>query len=306
MKLFNRRPGSSPELSSVSTSNAQSADGPSESGTSLGQKARMAVFALSLGLAALLSALILPYLIPILVTGWTSAGAAELGIHRLHVMGISVVVTVFLLGLFSQAYRPKERIATMWGAFVIIAVITAGTLGFGVGRPEEVIPFMLFAALAFVAHPAGRGLFRRGSTYSPALLALVLVAAVPLLAFAVGQWSLSTNPADSHAAMGHYVMMAALAIAPLAYGIPAALGFAGWRLAGWLAALPIAYYGVMSVGFTTQSGSTGVMWGIAAILWAIAFVAVVEVSQVTDSPALRRGVGDEMDALGEAQTVPKR
>lgn len=266
----------------------------------------MGVFYLSIGLAALLSVLVLRDLLPVLATGWTSAGAAELGIHRLHVMGIATVVTVFLLGLLSQAYRPSERVATMWGAFVLMAVITATTLALGVGRPEEVIPFMLFAAVAFVAHPAGWGLFRRGASYSPALLALVLVAAVPLLAFAVGQWSLSTNPADSHATMGHYLMMAGLAIAPLVYGIPAALGFAGWRLAGWLAALPIAYYGLMSVGFTTQSGSTGVMWGTAAILWAIAFVAVVEVSRVSDFPALRRGAGDEMDALGEAQTATKR
>ena len=254
-------------------------------------RARVGIFYLPLVLAGVMTVAFLPDLLATLVTGWTADGAAELGIHRLHVMGIATVVSVFLLGLFAQAYQPKKRVASMWGAFLVILAVTAGTLWYGVGRPEEVIPFFLVTGIALVAHPAGRTLLRRGDSYSPALLALVTVAAVPLLAFVATQLSLSSSTIDPHALDGHYVMMAGLAIAPLAYGIVAALGFDGWRFASWLAALPMAYYGLMSIAFPMQAGSTGTMWGTAAILWAIAFVAIAEYSRVGGSAMLRHEIG---------------
>jgi len=249
---------------------------------------RNGIFYVALVLAGVLSVLFLPELLSTLATGWTASGAAELGIHRLHIMGIATVVTIFLLGLFAQAYRPKDRIASMWGAFIVISAVTAGTVWYGVGRPEEVIPFFVLTGIALVAHPAGRQLLRPGNSYSPALLALVALAAVPLLAFVSTQLSLTTGALDSHAIMGHYVMMAGLAVAPLAYGLFAALGFDGWRLASWLAALPMVYYGLMSVSFPAQSGSTGVLWGSAAILWALAFVLTAEYSRRSGSDVLRQ------------------
>ena len=252
---------------------------------------RLGAFSLALLLAGAMTVLFLPDLLATLVTGWTAAGAAELGIHQLHVMGIATVVSVFLLGLFAQAYKPTKRVAAMWGAFLVILAVTAGTLWYGVGRPEEVVPFFLVTGIALVAHPAGRTLLRRGDSYSPALLALVAVAAVPLLAFVATQLSLTTSATDPHALDGHYVMMVGLAIAPLAYGAFAALGFTGWRLAAWLAALPMAYYGLMSISFPMQVGSTGLLWGSLAILWAIAFVVIAEYSRAGSSTILRRETG---------------
>lgn len=182
----------------------------------------------------------------------------------------------------------------MWGAFLVILVISAGTVGYGVGRPEEVLPFLLVTSIALVAHPAGRQLFHRGTIYSPALLALVAVAAVSLLAFAATQWGLSTSTTDPHALEGHYVMLTGLVIAALAFGSVAALGFVGRRLASWLAALPIAYYGLLSLSFPAQTGSTGVFWGVGAVLWAIAFVVVAEYSRKETSVLLGREIaGDD-------------
>ncbi|MCU4743749.1 hypothetical protein [Natronoglomus mannanivorans] len=253
--------------------------------------ARRGAFYLSLGLAAAMTVLFLPDLLALLVMGWTAEAGAELGIHRLHVMGIAAVVGAFLLGLFVQAYKPRERIASMWGAFLVILTASVGTVWFGVGRPEEVLPFLAVTGIALVVHPAGRRLLRRGNSYSPALLGLVAVAAIPILAFAATQLSMSSSTVDPHALDGHYVMMTALLIAPLAYGLFAALGFDGWRLASWFAALPIAYYGLLSIAFPAQVGSTGAMWGVAAICWAIAFVAVAEYSRMETSSMLRREVG---------------
>ncbi|WP_083860444.1 hypothetical protein [Natrialba hulunbeirensis] len=249
---------------------------------------RTGLFSLSLVLAAVMTALFLPDLLALLVMGWTAEAGAELGIHRLHVMGIAAVVGVFLLGLFSQAFRPLERIASMWGAFVSILVVSIGTVAFGVGRPEEVLPFLLVTTIALVTHPAGRSLFRRGDSYSPVLLALVAVAAIPILAFVGTKLSLTTNMSDPHAADGHYVMMTGLALAPLAYGVFAALGFTGWRLASWLAALPMAYYGLLSLSFPAQVGATSTTWSVLAILWAVAFVVTAEYSRTGTSALFRR------------------
>jgi hypothetical protein len=250
---------------------------------------RLAVFYLALLAAAAMTVLFLGGLLQLLVVGWLPALAAELGIHRLHVMGIALLVGTFLVGLFVQTYRPTRRVAAMWGSFLAITVVTVGTLAFGVGRPEEVVPFFLVTGVMVLVHPAGRDLLRRGESYSPVLLALLAVAAVPLLAFAANQVAISGSASDPHYVDGHYVMMIGLALTPLAFGIPAALGFAGWRLAAWLAALPMGYYGAMSIAFPAQSGSTGTLWGVAAIGWAIAFVVVAEYARVApENPTLRR------------------
>lgn len=250
-------------------------------------KVRSFVFYLSLTLAAAMTVVFLPELLATLVTGFTAEMGAELGEHRLHIMGIAAVVGAFLLGLAAQVYKPKMRVAAMWGAVLTIFTVTLGTVVYGVGRPEEVLPFMAVTGIALLAHPAGRNLLRRGSTYSPAMLGMLAVAAIPIAAFVVRQQTL-TMGGDSHAVMGHYVMMTGLVIAPLAYGLFAALGFTGWRLAAWLAALPIAYYGILSIAFPMQVGSTGSLWGAAAIVWAVVFVAIAEYSRRSESATFRR------------------
>ena len=251
-------------------------------------RVRLGAFYLLVLIALAMTVAFLRELLPLVVLGWTPSVGAELGIHRLHVMGIAGVVAVILLGVFAQAYRPTARVAAMWGALVTMTAATAGTLVYGVGRPEEVVPFFVVIGLMTLIHPAGRDLLKRGASYSPALFALVAVAAVPLLAFVANQFALTPNATDPHAVEGHYVMMAALAVAPLAYGTFAALGFAGWRLAAWFAALGPLYHGLMSVVFTTQSSSAGTMWGVAAIVWAVVFVLVAEYSRTVGVDATFR------------------
>ena len=275
----------------VNSTSAAGESSPGEGGTasrSTFERIRLGGFYLLLLLALAMTVAFLRELLPLVVLGWTPAVGAELGIHRLHAMGIAGVVAVILLGVFAQAYRPTARVAAMWGALVTMTVATAGTLAYGVGRPEEVVPFFVVIGLMTLLHPAGRNVLERGASYSPALLALVAVAAVPLLAFVVDQFALTPNASDPHAIDGHYVMMAALAVAPLAYGVFAALGFTGWRLAAWLAALSPLYHGLMSVAFPAQASSVGTMWGAAAIAWAVAFVLVAEYSRTVDVGATFR------------------
>lgn len=238
------------------------------------------------------AAFVLRELFSLLVLGWTADVGAELGIHRLHVMVIATVILTTLLGVAVQIYRPKRQVAAILGAFLSVAA--AALIQFiGEGSAGSVVPFLVMIGLATVLHPAGRGLLRRGESYSPAMLALVVAAAIPMLAFAAAQVGLQLNTNDAHAAAGHYTGMAQFGLIPLIYGFLGAMGMRGWRVAAWIAALPVSYYGILAISFPAQAGAAGPMWGGAAVLWAGGFLAVSEYSRFEVSPVLRRSSARE-------------
>lgn len=251
------------------------------------EKARLAGFSLLVLAVTGFAAVVLGELFSLLVLGWTADVGAELGIHRLHVMVIATVILTTLAGVFAQVYRPTRQVASMLGAFssvvlaALIQLVAEGTV-------ESILPFLVMVGLATRLHPAGRQLLQREHSYRPALLTLVVVAAIPMLAFTIAQVGLQINTSDAHAAAGHYTGMAQVGLLPLTYAFFAGVGMRGWRVAAWIAALPVAYYGLLSISFTTQAGSTGVLWGTGAILWAVAFVAVTEYSRIGTSPTSRR------------------
>ena len=261
-------------------------------GLSVLEKVRLAVFGLVVLVVIGLAVLVLGGLFSLVVLGWTAEVGAKLAIHRLHVMNLAMMILTVLLGVFVQVYRPTRQVASMLGALVsVVLVALVGVVA--EGSPGSAVPFLVLIGLATLLHPAGRKLLHRGQSYSPAMLAFVVVAAIPLLAFTIAQVGLQANATDPHAAAGHYTGMAQLGVVPLVYGILAAIGMRGWRVAAWIAALPLAYYGLLSISFTGQTGSTGVMWGAAAILWAGGFVVVAEYSRIGGSQTLRRSVAGQ-------------
>lgn len=250
-------------------------------------KARLVLFSLVVLAVIAFAAVVLGELFSLLVLGWTADVGAKLGIHRLHVMGIATVILTTLLGVVVQVYRPSKQVAAMLGAF--LSVVAAVLLQFiGEGSVGSVLPFLVMIGLATVLHPAGRQLLERGESYSPAMLALVVAAAIPMLAFTIAQVGLQVDVTDAHAAAGHYTGMAQLGVIPLVYAFLAAIGMHGWRVAAWIGALPVAYYGLLAISFPAQTGSVGPMWGGAGILWAGAFLVTSEYSRLEASPVLRR------------------
>ena len=256
------------------------------------EKARHIGFGLVVLAVIGFATLVLGELFSLLVLGWTADVGAELGIHRVHVMVIATVILTTLLGVAVQVYRPKRQVAAMLGAF--LSVVAAALVQFvGEGSAGSVVPFLVMIGLATLLHPAGRGLLQRGESYSPAMLALVVAAAVPMVAFAVAQVGLQLDATDAHATAGHYTGMAQLGLIPLVYAFLAAIGMRGWRVAAWIAALPVAYYGTLAIAFPAQTGAAGPVWGGAAVLWAGVFLAVSEYSRLGGSPVLRRSVAEQ-------------
>ena len=210
--------------------------------------------------------------------GWTEAAGADLGIHRLHVMAIGAYLAAAFLVLLSTLWRPVARPAGVV-SFVPGVVFLSLAVFAGPASQGDPVPFLAIAALLAVFHPAGRRIFRRSESYSPALLALVAVAAVPVIAYVVHEATLQLALGDVHALDAHYGLMAATGGFVLVNGLLAALGVPGWRPLAWIGGGLMAFLGVMSVTFPAQASSVGTTWGMLAIGWAVAFVAAAELSR---------------------------
>jgi hypothetical protein len=133
------------------------------------------------------------------------------------------------------------------------------------------------ALIAVSLHPAGRDFFQsfRVARVNRVMLGMVLIAAVPMLAYASTNIGLQGSAADEHAAAGHYGFMAAFSLTVIGVGLLASLRADGWRLTAWVAGLLPALLGVTSLAYPVTS-SLSVSWALAAIAWGAGFVSASE------------------------------
>jgi hypothetical protein len=227
-------------------------------------------------------------LLALLVVGWTPAVGAELGVHRLHLMGIAAAVAVTVLALASQLFRPRNGVAPLLLALVSTFVATVAMAATNNPHLVEPLTLFVFAGVLGILHPARRQLFSPGREFRPVLLGLVALAALPLAAYAVDQFALQASVADEHALDGHYAMMGTIALTLVAGGVIASLGTAGNRTAAWLVGLLAVYFGALSVGLPLQSSGVGLLWGGLAIAWGLGFVLAAELSRRADAPRFMR------------------
>lgn len=118
------------------------------------------------------------------------------------------------------------------------------------------------------------------------MLGLVVVAAIPLLAFVATNVGLQATSTDDHARAGHYGFMAAFGIAVIAVGLLASLRPDGWWLPAWVASLLPILLGVTSLLFPGNSSSLDAAWALAAITWGAVFIVVAELTQDAANPSL--------------------
>ncbi|HEY4497597.1 MAG TPA: hypothetical protein VJC20_02480 [Candidatus Paceibacterota bacterium] len=120
--------------------------------------------------------------------------------NLIHELVFAFIIGTAGVGLLSQLWKPKENYAGQWvamiawGAMIFTAIITGNWV------PQPL--FITFGGLTIIAtflHPAGRGLFSwlRTPRVNKTLLVLVIVAAVPLLFFAVENINLQRDGAMS-------------------------------------------------------------------------------------------------------------
>jgi hypothetical protein len=199
-------------------------------------------------------------------------GGDDGGEHRFHdLTGVGVVLGVLwlgaVLGLARRGDRRPAALAQLLGIGVAATVATA------LAGESPVLPvIVLLPGLVLLALRADRAELRRLRP-SPAIAALTIAAAVPLIPYAVGQAHLQAATHDAHASLEHYFDMAWIALAmPITAGV-AALGIRGWRFAAGCAALAAAIFGVAAILFPGQESSPGAAWGAVAIVWAVTLAA---------------------------------
>jgi hypothetical protein len=210
--------------------------------------------------------------------------------HRIHDLTYGFLFTTAVVGVLAQLRRPAKNVAGMvmalipWAGLLVAAVLSADAV---VILSTERMLVAALTVIAAVLHPAGRDLFRsfRVSRVNWVMLALVGIAAVPLLVFAATNVGLQANVPDDHAAMGHYGFMAAFGFTVVGVGLLASLRPVGWRLTAWVAGLLPALLGAISLTFPVSSALT-LPWAVAAIAWGAGFIAVAERTRDAARPTL--------------------
>jgi hypothetical protein len=202
--------------------------------------------------------------------------------HRVHDLTFGFLVGVAGVGLLAQLRRPSKNVAGMLMALIPwVGLLLAGVLSTDVYRVMVINPSRSVATVTVITallHPTGRDFFRSFSVsrVNWVMLALVIIAAVPLFGFTFTNIGLQGTVPDEHAAMGHYGFMAAFGFTVTGVGLLASLRPEGWRVPAWIAGLLPALLGLASLLYPDNSSSLGLVWALAAIAWGVVFVAAAE------------------------------
>jgi hypothetical protein len=202
------------------------------------------------------------------------------GIHRVHDMGFGALFGAILtVGLLVQNWRPERKISAFYQILdVAVAVIVASALATS-GFFMLGIFVLVGYGILFVLHPYRSQLLhpvREG--FSPALMALTILGAIPLIAFALTAAKLQRNgiPTDPHVKNDHWTMMASMAIGIVLVGFLSAFKFRGWRISAWCAGAAAVLYGLITLVYPHKAGAEGTGWGLVALFGGLLFVAAAE------------------------------
>ena len=186
-----------------------------------------------------------------------------------------IVVPVAFL---SQVRRRRPPIAGLQLALAAaLAYLLAGVLG---GDPTFYVYAAVLAtatALVLALQPRPARILARGrALLAPALLALAAVG--PLVAYALEMAENQRDnlpPVDAHAELGAWAALTAAALTVAFAALLAAAGTEGFVVPGLAAAAAAAAWGAVTLVYPDHAGAKGTGWGLAAVLWALAFAAAV-------------------------------
>lgn len=243
------------------------------------------------------------------VAGWFENALGMFGefepAHRMHSFAFSLVIWPAIVGLLLQLRSPRKHLA---GQLMVLVPWVALLLAFALTDFWAPLPIVAIIGgltlLAALLHPAGRELVTSISLarVSRVMLALVIVAAVPLLAFAATQVGLQTGAIEptghdhgaagehqevheAHVEHGHFAITVAFAFVVLGVGLVASLRQAGWWLPAWIAAGLAAFFGLASAAYPAAASTVDTLWAVAAIAWGVAFVGAAVRAESADEPS---------------------
>jgi len=197
-------------------------------------------------------------------------------IHAFH----NAVVTSLLLVLSAPGTiataRAPERSTRALMILAMVGIAGLITMALSLTLDPFTLPFVVLIGVLWALRPSRERPFPTGRL-SPILLVLVLVAVVPLVAYALGQAELQRIDSSSeHAEFYHWVETSFYAVAIPLVGLLAAVRPAAYRLAAWSAAVALAVLGGASLAFGDRASALDTPWAWAALAGSAVFVAVAE------------------------------
>jgi len=244
--------------------------------------------------------------------------------HRIHLISFGWIFTLSFIALLAQIRRPETKVAQMYQVLIAIELLVVTTIIVDQAIDEFVVMFMILPPVLVALHPNLSGLLRPSIQSNRTLMALAVLAAIPLLFHASVQFRIgreatriagpiveelenrpnlsedeferelnaatrratdSPEKAEEAAHHFHWSAMGAFSLIIGALALVAALRPYGWRLTAWAAGLSAVLYGAASIFNQGDASALNGYWSVLAIAWGIGFIVVSEVTSRGTSPA---------------------
>jgi hypothetical protein len=276
-----------------------------EPAESVSRRRRIA-FTVVVAVFAVMTALLTP--LPFLVLGWfleVEPGAVS---HKVHEISFGALFALILVGLLAQLRRPERKLGPLAQVVVPLAVTILVLVLIANESDPILVVFVVFPLVIVALHPGRRNLLRPSTALSPSMMVLVLIAALPMLIFAIQQLETAyeagkiapevfdavpesatdaefeaaiergTSPATRQAVQhyGHWSAMGAFSLSLLILAVIAALRPPGWRIVAWSSGLGVMLYGLASLLNPTDASAHGGPAAIAALVWGGALIVTAE------------------------------
>jgi hypothetical protein len=193
-------------------------------------------------------------------------------------LGYGVLVGIIqTTGLLVQLRGPERKIAGVQQTFLVIPALLIGSAI--ASDSQNLIPALILLpaiGILLALHPAREEFFRRGAASSWTLLAITVIGAVPLVAYALDMGAQARDLVGPPHHVQRLSTMAAMSVAIVLTGLLAAIRTRGWRIPAWSAGVAAIMFGLGSVVFPDQPGAVGRGWGGVAIAGGVLFIAVAE------------------------------
>ena len=195
--------------------------------------------------------------------------------HAFHNVVVASLLIVLSAPPVVAIARAPERAGPHLAILAAVAVTALATMLLSLTVDPFTLPFVVLIGVLWALAPEREAALPRGRPSLP-LGALVLVAAAPLLVYAVDQAGLQrVDHTSEHAAFFHWVETSFYAVAVLLLLALAALRPSAYRLAGWMGGLGLAVIGIGAILFPDHASALPAPWGWAALAGGAACVAVL-------------------------------